>query len=129
MAAEAEGVMAESPEVAVSAASPVVVEVLAGLPGDLRDLVAVAAVNGVAHTVVSGAAAAVDVVVGVFEGRGVRVSRLVELLPYDRGSGCFLIGKCKLISLFLSPLGSKYSVIPERRIRSCVASSALDTQT
>ena len=42
----------------------------------LAGLVAVAAVNGPAHTVVSGTAAAVDAVVGVFVGRGVRVQRL-----------------------------------------------------
>ena len=39
-------------------------------------LVGVAAVNGPAHVVVSGAAADVDVVVGVFVGRGVRVQAL-----------------------------------------------------
>ena len=38
--------------------------------------VAVAAVNGPAHVVVSGAADAVDAVVGVFVGRGVRVQAL-----------------------------------------------------
>ena len=63
--------------VAVMAPVSVVEGVLAGLPEGLVGLVGVAAVNGVAHTVVSGAVAAVDVVVGVFEGRGVRVSRLV----------------------------------------------------
>lgn len=51
--------------------------VIEDLPAGLRASIGVAAVNGVAHTVVSGAAAAVDAVVAVFTARDVRSTPLV----------------------------------------------------